>query len=72
MSMNHLLEPGNHALLLIDHKYLQVLTLRSHEASQVINACPFVRKSQSVRAGLADVIQLWASMPYSPACRPRS
>ena len=34
MSANNLLEPGNHALLLIDHQYLQLLTLHSHEASQ--------------------------------------
>ena len=36
MSTNKLLAPDNHALLLIDHQYLQLLTLRSHEAAQVI------------------------------------
>jgi hypothetical protein len=36
MSTNKLLTPDNHALLLIDHQYLQLLTLRSHEAAQVI------------------------------------
>jgi hypothetical protein len=36
MSTNKLLTPDNHALLLIDHQYLQLLTLRSHDAAQVI------------------------------------
>jgi nicotinamidase-related amidase len=36
MPANNLLTPDNHALLLIDHQYLQLLTLRSHDASQVI------------------------------------
>jgi len=44
MSTNNLLEPGNHALLLIDHQYLQLLTLRSHEASQVIGNVTAVAK----------------------------
>jgi hypothetical protein len=44
MSTNNLLEPGNHALLLIDHQYLQLLTLRSHEASQVISNATSVAK----------------------------
>jgi hypothetical protein len=33
MNANNLLEPSNHALLMIDHQYLQLLTLRSHEAA---------------------------------------
>jgi nicotinamidase-related amidase len=32
-----LLSPDNHSLLLIDHQYLQMLTIRSHEASELIN-----------------------------------
>lgn len=34
---NPLLDPGNHALLLIDHQYLQMLTTRSHETNELIN-----------------------------------
>src|SRR5271169_2100571 len=45
MSTNNLLEPGNHALLLIDHQYLQLLTVRSHEASQVITNATAVAKT---------------------------
>jgi nicotinamidase-related amidase len=48
MSTNNLLEPGNHALLLIDHQYLQLLTLRSHEASQVIGNVTAVAKSANI------------------------
>jgi nicotinamidase-related amidase len=32
-----LLSPDNHALVLIDHQYLQMLTIRSHDASEIIN-----------------------------------
>ncbi|RAK61307.1 hydrolase [Phenylobacterium hankyongense] len=32
-----LLNPENHALLLIDHQYLQMLTTRSHEVGDIIN-----------------------------------
>src|SRR6201987_5532531 len=48
MSANNLLEPGNHALLLIDHQYLQLLTLRSHEASQVISNATAVAKAAKI------------------------
>src|SRR6202008_5021156 len=48
MSANTLLEPGNHALLLIDHQYLQRLTLRSHEASQVITNATAVAKAAKI------------------------
>src|ERR1700732_1035176 len=48
MSANNLLEPGNHALLLIDHQYLQLLTLRSHEASQVISNATSVAKAAKI------------------------
>jgi nicotinamidase-related amidase len=48
MSANNLLEPGNHALLLIDHQYLQLLTLRSHEASQVIANATAVAKAAMI------------------------
>jgi nicotinamidase-related amidase len=36
-SSDPLLSPDNHVLLLIDHQYLQMLTVRSHEAGDVIN-----------------------------------
>jgi nicotinamidase-related amidase len=48
MSDNKLLTPDNHALLLIDHQYLQLLTLRSHEASQVISNVQAVAKSSKI------------------------
>jgi nicotinamidase-related amidase len=48
MTKNNLLEPGNHALLLIDHQYLQLLTLRSHDASQVISHAAAVAKAAKI------------------------
>jgi len=48
MKPNTLLEPNNHALLLIDHQYLQLLTLRSHEASQVIGNATAVAKASKI------------------------
>jgi len=48
MSTDYLLEPNNHALLLIDHQYLQLLTLRSHEASQVIGNATSVAKAARI------------------------
>jgi nicotinamidase-related amidase len=48
MNANPRLEPGNHALLLIDHQYLQLLTLRSHEASQVITNATAVAKAAKI------------------------
>lgn len=32
-----LLTPDNHSLLMIDHQYLQMLTIRSHDASEIIS-----------------------------------
>jgi nicotinamidase-related amidase len=32
-----LLSPDNHSLLMIDHQYLQMLTIRSHDANEIIN-----------------------------------
>jgi nicotinamidase-related amidase len=37
IKLDPLLSPDNHAVLLIDHQYLQMLTVRSHETSDVIN-----------------------------------
>jgi hypothetical protein len=34
-----LLSPDNHSLLMIDHQYLQMLTIRSHNASELIQPC---------------------------------
>jgi nicotinamidase-related amidase len=48
MSTNKLLTPDNHALLLIDHQYLQLLTLRSHEAAQVIGNVQAVAKVSKI------------------------
>ena len=33
----YLLTPENHALLLIDHQYLQLLTVTSHQPQAVLN-----------------------------------
>ena len=32
-----LLSPDNHSLLMTDHQYLQMLTIRSHDANELIN-----------------------------------
>src|ERR1700726_3240732 len=48
MNTNPLLESGNHTLLLIDHQYLQLLTLRSHDASQVITNATAVAKAAKI------------------------
>jgi nicotinamidase-related amidase len=48
MKTNSLLSPENHALLLIDHQYLQLLTLRSHEAATVINNTTAVAKAAKI------------------------
>jgi len=39
-----LLDPGNHALILIDHQYLRLLTVRSHETTVVMNAATLLAK----------------------------
>jgi len=48
MAKNSLLAPDNHALLLIDHQYLQLLTLRSHDAATVINHTTALAKAAKV------------------------
>jgi nicotinamidase-related amidase len=48
MPATHLLTPDNHALLLIDHQYLQLLTLRSHDASLVIGDVQAVAKASRI------------------------
>jgi nicotinamidase-related amidase len=48
MSATRLLTPDNHALLLIDHQYLQLLTLRSHDASEVISNVQAVAKASRI------------------------
>jgi len=48
MSAIHLLTSDNHSLLLIDHQYLQLLTLRSHEASLVISNVQAVAKASKI------------------------
>lgn len=45
---NSLLTPENHALLLIDHQYLQLLTIRSHEASTVINNVQAISRASKI------------------------
>src|SRR5271156_4653206 len=48
MSAINLLTADNHSLLLIDHQYLQLLTLRSHDASQVISNIQAVAKAAKI------------------------
>ena len=40
-----LLAPDDHALLLIDHQYLQLLALRSHTSEAVVNNTTFLAKA---------------------------
>jgi hypothetical protein len=42
-----LLEPHNHALILIDQQYLQLLTMRSYDATIVVNAMACWQKAPS-------------------------
>ncbi|CAI1947228.1 Isochorismatase family [Serratia fonticola] len=43
-----LLTPDNHALLLIDHQYLQLLAVRSHPADTVVNNAVLLAKSARI------------------------
>ena len=43
-----LLTPDNHALLMIDHQYLQLLALRSHPSEAVVNNSVFLAKAAKV------------------------
>lgn len=43
-----LLTPDNHALLLIDHQYLQLLAVRSHPADTVVNNTVMLAKSAKI------------------------
>jgi nicotinamidase-related amidase len=45
MAKSSLLTPDDHALLLIDHQYLQLLTLRSHTTEAVVNNTTFLAKA---------------------------
>ena len=43
-----LLTPDNHAVMLIDHQYLQLLTVRSHSNDTVVNNATFLAKAAKV------------------------
>src|ERR1700752_4590306 len=43
-----LLTPDNHALLMIDHQYLQLLAVRSHRNEDVVNNSVFLAKAAKV------------------------
>jgi nicotinamidase-related amidase len=45
MAKSSLLTPDDHALLLIDHQYLQLLALRSHTSEVVVNNTTFLAKA---------------------------
>jgi hypothetical protein len=44
MPARPLLQPDNHALLLIDHPYLQLITARSHDSEKVVAATVLLAK----------------------------
>ena len=48
MAKSSLLTPDDHALLLIDHQYLQLLALRSHPNETVVNNATFLAKAAKV------------------------
>jgi nicotinamidase-related amidase len=43
-----LLTPDNHAVLMIDHQYLQLLTVRSHTNDEIVNNATFLAKASKV------------------------
>ena len=45
MSKSSLLTPDDHAMLLIDHQYLQLLALRSHPSETIVNNSVFLAKA---------------------------
>ena len=46
--VKNLLTPDNHALLLIDHQYLQLLALTSHKPATVANNATVLAKAAKV------------------------
>jgi nicotinamidase-related amidase len=48
MAKSSLITPDDHALLLIDHQYLQLLALRSHPNPEVVNNATFLAKAAKV------------------------
>jgi len=47
-SNDPLLTPDNHAVMLIDHQYLQLLAVRSHSNDTVVNNATFLAKAAKV------------------------
>jgi nicotinamidase-related amidase len=45
MAKSSLLTPDDHAVLLIDHQYLQLLALRSHTSEAIVNNTTFLAKA---------------------------
>src|ERR1700738_4343612 len=43
-----LLAPDNHAVMLIDHQYLQLLTVRSHSVETVVNNATFLAEGAKI------------------------
>lgn len=48
MATEPLLTPDNHALLLIDHQYLQLLTVTSHDSAKVVSNATAVAKAAKI------------------------
>lgn len=46
--VDNLLTPENHALLLIDHQYLQLMSLTSHKPATVANNATAVAKAANL------------------------
>ena len=48
MPNSSLLTPDDHAVLLIDHQYLQLLAVRSHPNEVVVNNSTFLAKAANI------------------------
>ncbi|CAN7608229.1 hydrolase [Rhizobium sp. LjRoot98] len=48
MAKSSLLTPDDHALLLIDHQYLQLLAVRSHTNEAIVNNTTFLAKAAKI------------------------
>ena len=62
-----LLSPDNHSLLMIDHQYLQMLTIRSHDASELINhAVAFVESAAMFKVPMLTTTAFQERRVWSP------
>jgi nicotinamidase-related amidase len=59
-----LLDPSNHALILIDHQNLQLLAVRSHDATTVVNATTLLAKCAKL-FGVKTLLTTTQAAPHS-------